>query len=137
MRPRTRSCLSIRPSSSSRAVISPMVCAVRPVRRASSALGRLPLQANGLQHHPLVELAHAHLVGAARAQQGAGWQPAGQGGVGSWTQIFADDTLAQDEVAKGLHLARQHDGVGGADALVEGKALHRLGTLTRQQFGLR
>ena len=37
--------------------------------------------------------------------------------------------LAQQEVAKGLQLARHHNGVGFLDTLVEGKALHALSLL--------
>jgi hypothetical protein len=113
IRPRTGVAM-INWSSSSRVVIRPMVWAVRPVRRANLGLGQAAVEAYGLQHHPLVELAHAHVVGAARTQQQLRVvRPGGLlGGEVSWTQSFADDALAQHKVAKGLHFAGQHDGIG-------------------------
>ena len=64
--PRTGSSLRTRPSASSRAMMICTVCAVRCVSRAISALRQAAVQADRLQHHALVELAHADLVGAAR-----------------------------------------------------------------------
>jgi hypothetical protein len=115
-------------SSTRRVVISPMVCAVRPVRRANSALGKLPLRrmacntTRSLNWRMPTWLEPRGRSTERRVQVRAAWQV-------SWTQIFADHTFAQNKVAKGLHFARQHDGISATRALVKRKPLDRLETV--------
>jgi hypothetical protein len=50
-------------------------------------LRQVAVQADRLQHHPLVELAHAHVVGAARAQARFGIGNTGVGHLGNKRKV--------------------------------------------------
>src|SRR6218665_129396 len=144
-RPRSGASRRSNCSSSSRAAIRPMACAVRPVTRAISALARLPwvrsacnttrsvnwgsgrwLEARWRSKAGSAALASASgmAIGARRACQE---ETSGTAAQRSGAQAGADHAFAQNEISPGLQLAGDDDGVSLARALVERKAFHALG----------